>query len=154
MVIVRHTTVQDVPALQGVAEATGLFPGEMLPGMMRGFLEDPPDGSLWLTAEVNSQATGFCFAAPEVLTEATWNMKAIAVHASRQGEGIGSAIVRFLEEELQARGCRILIADTSGKDEFASTREFYARNGYIEEARIRNFWAAGDDKIIFWKSLT
>jgi len=46
-----------------------------------------------------------------------------------------------------------LIANTSGVDEFAQTRAFYFKNGYAEEARIRDFWDAGDDKIVFWKSL-
>ena len=46
-----------------------------------------------------------------------------------------------------------MIADTSGADEFAQTREFYRKNDYSEEARIRDFWAEGDDKVIFWKSL-
>ncbi|MEO1249198.1 MAG: GNAT family N-acetyltransferase, partial [Pseudomonadota bacterium] len=31
--------------------------------------------------------------------------------------------------------------------------EFYRRCGYVEEARIRDFWSAGDDKIVFWKAL-
>lgn len=68
--------------------------------------------------------------------------------------GCGGAIAKHLEAELKERGQRILIADTSGTDEFAQTREFYRKNGYAEEARIRDFWAAGDDKVVFWKSLS
>ena len=55
---------------------------------------------------------------------------------------------------LQAKGARILIADTSGTEAFAPPRAFYAANGYAEEARIRDFWATGDDKVVFWKALT
>jgi ribosomal protein S18 acetylase RimI-like enzyme len=58
-----------------------------------------------------------------------------------------------LEADLRAKGARILIADTSGSDEFTQTRAFYRKNGYSEEARIRDFWADGDDKVVFWKSL-
>jgi ribosomal protein S18 acetylase RimI-like enzyme len=46
-----------------------------------------------------------------------------------------------------------LIVDTSSLPEFESTRNFYRKNGYTEEARIREFWKAGDDKIIYRKSL-
>ena len=81
-------------------------------------------------------------------------MLAIAVLPSEQGSGHGGAIAGHLEALLKDRGERILIADTSGTDDFARTRAFYRKQGYAEEARIRDFWAEGDDKIVFWKSLT
>jgi ribosomal protein S18 acetylase RimI-like enzyme len=90
---------------------------------------------------------------PEALTDGTWNMLAIAVLPARQGEGRGGALVARLEAILRDRGQRVLIADTSGTDAFARTRAFYRVNGYAEEARIRDFWAEGDDKVVFWKSL-
>ena len=80
-------------------------------------------------------------------------MLAIAILPIEQGNGFGGAIAEHLETELKKRGQRILIAETSGTDAFAQTREFYRKNGYSEEARIRDFWAAGDDKVVFWKSL-
>lgn len=54
---------------------------------------------------------------------------------------------------IDADGVRILLADTSGTEDFAATRGFYAAKGYTEEARIRDFWAAGDDKVTFRKAL-
>ena len=54
---------------------------------------------------------------------------------------------------LQASGNRVLIVDTSGTESFSGTRRFYNRCGYTEEARIRDFWGPGDDKIVFWKAL-
>ena len=32
------------------------------------------------------------------------------------------------------------------------TREFDRKNGYYEEVRIREFYRAGDDKLVFRKS--
>ncbi len=81
-------------------------------------------------------------------------MLAIAVLPSRQGSGLGKALVAELEALLRAENHRVLIADTSGSPEFAQTREFYRKNGYAEEARIRDFWDKGDDKVTFWKSVT
>ena len=80
-------------------------------------------------------------------------MLAIAVLPSSQGLGHGGALVAHLEAVLRRRKQRILIVDTSGVDAFARTRDFYRKSGYTEEARIRDFWATGDDKIVFWKSL-
>ncbi len=151
--IIRPTKSVDIPLLKLVLDGTRLFPSEMLPDMMRGFLSNDDSEDVWLTCEDDGEAIGFCYAAPEVLTEGTWNMLAIAVLPSKQGSGKGGAIVAELENQLLKQGHRVLIADTSGKDDFTQTREFYRKNGYTEEARIRDFWAAGDDKIVFWKSL-
>lgn len=80
-------------------------------------------------------------------------MLAIAVAPGQHRSGAGSALVAKLEAVLRDRGHRILIAETSGLPEFERARNFYRQNSYAEEARIRDFWARGDDKIVFWKAL-
>lgn len=150
---IRPTMHDDIAALQEVLDRTALFPSEMLPDMMRDFLSDTQSSDIWLTCEADGKAVGFCYAVPEELAEGVWNMRAIAVQPTEQGGGCGSAIVAHLEAALKERSQRILIADTSGADAFEPTRAFYRKNGYIEEACIRDFWAEGDDKIVFWKSL-
>ena len=151
---IRPTKLDDTPALQEVLDSTELFPSEILPDMVARFLEHDDGSEIWLTNESAGQAIGFCYAVPEQLAEGAWNMLAIAVLPTEQGNGCGGAIVKHLEEMLRTREQRILIADTSGSEEFGPTRAFYRQNGYAEEARIRDFWAPGDDKIAFWKSLT
>jgi ribosomal protein S18 acetylase RimI-like enzyme len=54
---------------------------------------------------------------------------------------------------LAERGERVLLVETSGTEDFEYVRAFYRKNGYEEEARIREFYAAGVDKIIFRKML-
>lgn len=151
--LIRTTEENDVAGLARVLDETGLFPSEYLPGMLNGFLSEEDSTDAWLTCESDGQPVGFCYAAPEAMTEGSWNMLAIAVLPGKQGNGAGAAIVAELESRLRASGQRVLIADTSGTDEFTRTREFYRKNGYTEEARIRDFWAAGDDKVVFWKAL-
>jgi N-acetylglutamate synthase-like GNAT family acetyltransferase len=116
---IRPTQVEDIPALKVVADETGLFPSDMLPDMLAGFLSKTESNEIWLTSEVKGQAIGFCYAVPEKLTDGTWNMLAIAVLPSQQGGGHGSAIVKKLEDSLRTRGHRLIIADTSGTEQFA-----------------------------------
>lgn len=150
----RSTKQADIPALQNVLDGTELFPSEYLPDMVSGFLTMEDSSDVWLTCEAGDEPVGFCYAMPEQFTEGTWNMLAIAVLPSQQGGGCGAGLVAKLEQVLRDKGGRILIADTSGTEDFAQTRHFYKRNGYSEEARIRDFWGPGDDKVTFWKSLT
>lgn len=150
---IRPTKHDDLPDLQEVVDGTELFQSEMLPAMVGSFLSGDESRDLWLTCEVDGKAVGFCYAVPEDLTDGTWNMLALAVLPLLQGKGHGAALVAQPETTLKGREQRVLIVDTSGEATFAPTREFYRKNGYAEEARIRDFWAAGDDKIVFWKSL-
>lgn len=121
--------------------------------MMGSFLSGDKIQDVWLTYECDGEGAGFCYAVPEKLTDGTWNMLAIAVHPASQAKGVGSAIVKKLEAILFDRGQRVLIADTSGTVEFEKTREFYRKNGYLEVARIPEFWAVDNDKVVFWKRL-
>jgi len=77
----------------------------------------------------------------------------ISVHPERQSRGRGSALLRHVEAALAARGERMLLVETSGLPEFERTQAFYRGNGYGEEARIRHFHQAGEDKVIFRKAL-
>jgi ribosomal protein S18 acetylase RimI-like enzyme len=150
---IRPTKREDITALKAVLDETELFPSELLPDMLADLLSGTSATEIWLTVESGAAAAGFCYAAPEKLTDGTWNMLAIAVSPSRQGQGLGHALVKQLEDILRKAGQRILIADTSGTSQFAQTREFYRKCGYHEEARIREFWAEGDDKVTFRKAL-
>ncbi len=151
---VRPTLADDLPALKAMIDANDLFPSEMLDGMMAGyFLGDAPD-DLWFTFSSDDDwPSGVAYCAPERLTEGTWNMYLIAIHPERQGRGMGAALVRHIEELLARRGARILLVETSGLPPFEAARRFYRKCGYGEEARIRDFYQAGEDKIIFRKAL-
>ncbi|WP_421980741.1 GNAT family N-acetyltransferase [Roseibium sp.] len=150
---IRPSVANDIPSLQKIADSTGLFPPDLLPEMMGGFLSEGDGNSLWLTCEENGEAIAFCFASAETFAEGTWNMLALAVLPEKQGNGVGRAVVATLERLLQSGGNRVLIVDTSGTESFSGTRRFYLRCGYTQEARIRDFWGPGDDKIVFWKAL-
>ena len=150
--MIKPTSSDDIPGLQAVLEGTGLFPGDMLPDMLAPALSGETE-ALWLTCHVGGEAVGLCYTVPEAFADATWNMLALAVRPDLQGKRFGAALVQAVEHRLKDKDQRILIVDTSGTDEFALTRRFYARNGYEEEARIRDFWAKGDDKVTFRKAL-
>lgn len=150
--IIKPTTSDDVAGLTAVLDGTELFPSDMLPDMLAPALAGETE-AFGLTCHHAGQAVGLCYTVPEELADGTWNMLALAVRPDLQGKGLGAALVSAAERHLKGNGQRILIVETSGTDDFALTRKFYAQNGYEEEARIRDFWADGDDKVIFRKAL-
>ena len=87
------------------------------------------------------------------MTEGTWNLYLIAIHADRQGTGEGSKLIAHFERTLADEGQRVLLVETSGNPDFEQTCQFYRNNNYTEEARIWEFYTTGEDKIVFWKKL-
>ncbi|CAA9509904.1 MAG: hypothetical protein AVDCRST_MAG30-2418 [uncultured Solirubrobacteraceae bacterium] len=152
MHLIRDMMESDLPALEAVVDATELFPGELLDGMASGYFSGDAAGEAWLTLE-DDGPVALAYYVPERMTDGTWNVLAIAVHPASQGRGHGSALMRHIEETLAARGQRVLLVETSGVPAFERTRAFYRGLDYDEEARIRDFYAAGDDKVIFRKAL-
>lgn len=125
----------------------------MLDGMIAAyFAADAACQELWFTLH-DEQPIGVAYRAPERMTSGTWNLYLIAVHPSRQSCGHGAAFMSHIEALLAQRGERVLLVETSGLPEFERTRAFYLRNGYTREAVIRDFYNAGEDKIVFHKAL-
>lgn len=150
---IRPVVPGDVPALKALIEAAGLFPSDMLDDMLAPYFEQGRAGpQVWLTDD-DGGPVAVAYYAPERMTEGTWNLYLIAVHPDHQSRGRGSALLRHVEAALAARGERVLLVETSGLPEFERTRAFYRGNGYGEEARIRDFYQAGEDKVIFRKAL-
>ncbi len=149
---IRSIVPGDIPALKQVIDRNELFPSQMLDGMVSDYFDNPDTSDLWFTY-AEEQPVAIAYVAPEKMTEGTWNLYLIAVAPDLQGKGIGRSIVQYVENTLRAKGERILLVETSGLDEFKRTRIFYDKCGYEQEARIRDFYQAGEDKIVFRKSL-
>lgn len=149
---IRPARDADLAAIGAIAENTGLFPSDMLAEMIAGYL-DRVKADIWLTATLDDHPVGFGFCEPERMTSGTWNLLAIGVTPDRQSQGVGARLLRHLEAQLAHAGHRVLLVETLATPEFARTRSFYLNNGFVEEARIREFYEAGADKLVFWKHL-
>ena len=149
---VRALARADLPAIATILDGVALFPKEMLDDLAAPYLGGRED-HLWLVATAGDAITGFAYCEAERATEGCHNLLAIAVAADRQRAGHGAALLTALEATLAAGGARVLIVETSALPGYAGARAFYPRQGFGEEARIRDFYADGDDKIVFWKRL-
>ncbi|OYW68348.1 MAG: hypothetical protein B7Z40_03370 [Bosea sp. 12-68-7] len=117
------------------------------------FLSGTVQDDLWFIVIEDGAACAVAYCAPERMTNGTWNLLLIAVQEEHQGRGLGRQLTQQLERTLPGRGARILLVETSSLPSFERTRAVYRRLGYVEEARIREFYAAGEDKVVFWKRL-
>ena len=155
--MVRAAVLADRAGMLGVIAATKLFREDEL-GEMEQMLDTYLEGTagdeqFWAVAFASGTPAGVAYYAQERMTSGTWNLYFIGVDPRVQGKGYGRALVCFVEEALAARGERLLLVETSGLATFEATRTFYRKCGYEEEARVREFYRAGEDKIIFRKLL-
>ncbi|MBY0613482.1 MAG: GNAT family N-acetyltransferase [Beijerinckiaceae bacterium] len=154
---IRLATPPDRDGLLAVAASVGLFGPEEF-GEITSLVDRFLDGSSgaghdWLIASQNGATVGVAYIGPERMTSGTANLYFIGIRPDWQGAGCGAALITEIERRRKAAGDRILLVETMGIDDFAYQRAFYRRCGFHEEARIREFYDAGADKIIFWKAL-
>jgi len=58
----------------------------------------------------------------------------------------------FAEQKIRDAGGRLYIVETSGRESYLPTRKFYEKIGYTIAACVKDFYAVGDDKIIYTKT--
>ena len=152
--MIRETIHTDSDALLAIIQSSGQFDENGLAHVKETFdsyLEGKSE-DLWFTAD-DGEPVGVAYCAPEPVTDGTWNLLMLWTRDDRNGQGHGSALVSRVEKVLTERNVRLLVVETSGLPDFESARAFYSKCGFTQEARIKNFFAAGDDKIIYTKLL-
>jgi ribosomal protein S18 acetylase RimI-like enzyme len=87
------------------------------------------------------------------LTDAVYDLYWIVVHPAFWNRGAGSSLLRDAEADLKRRRARLLLIETSSKPSYETPRAFYRKHGYVEQARVRDYYAAGDHKLILGKAL-
>ena len=139
--------------LEGILVATAAFSQEEVGVALELFDESSADYEFIGAFEDNALLGYACFGATPA-TDGTYDLYWLAVDPAAQGRGVGRTLVRWVERELELRGARLLVIETSSRADYATTREFYARSGYQEAARVRDFYAPADDRIILTTRLT
>ena len=105
-------------------------------------------------AQGDNELVGYACYGATPGTLGTYDLYWIAVHPEHQGEGGGSRLLDEVERRLREREARMLVVETSARTDYESTRRFYERRGYGEFARIHDFYAFGDDRVIYAKRLS
>jgi len=158
---VRPAVPSDTPTLVSLGFASNLFTSDeaeaLLGDSLRSLFAMPATNPVDKIARVVDGAdglpVGWSFLSADTAAEGVWELLWIGVALCVQGSGVGAALLADAEVQSRAAGARILIISTASTASTARARAFYVRNGYQESGRIANFYAEGDDKVIFVKQL-
>jgi ribosomal protein S18 acetylase RimI-like enzyme len=111
----------------------------------------PKSGYAFFFAERGEEFVGYCAWGAVPLTEQSYDLYWIAVAPNCQGEGIGQELMALAERAVGRRGGGALYIETSSRGVYDRTRRFYRAAGYRQVARLRDFYAPGDHKVVFCK---
>jgi ribosomal protein S18 acetylase RimI-like enzyme len=154
---IRFMSHEDKPRVIKILRGTPEFkPFEVAVAeeLIDSYLNDPSgSGYHILVAEVDSTVTGYICYGLTPLTEGTWDIYWVAVSREKQGQGIGSALMQSAEKEIARDKGRLAIIETSSTPAYEKTRRFHMSHGYEIVARIPDFYAPGDGKLILQKRL-
>lgn len=165
----KETKESDLKDFNEVLQSTGFFYDyeiEAAEDFLKYQLEDGDESGIhyFMAEAVNdltnakgtSQAgkmVGFVCFGHDSCTISTWILYWMAVHCDYSGKGIGKALLKKLEDFAVSKGGTKIVGETSGRDLYKPTRDFYVKNGYQLAAEIPDYYSKGDSRVTIVKDI-
>ncbi|MEJ2013519.1 MAG: GNAT family N-acetyltransferase [Anaerolineales bacterium] len=153
MTHITGTIAEDAGAILAIARSEPLFtPQEaaIVAELLRDYIErEDRNGYFFLSAYQDSELVGFACYGPTPMTHGTYDLYWIAVASAWKGHGIGRQLLEAVEQRVRQLDGHLLVLDTSGRTDYAGTRAFYERLGFVRTAIVPDFYDAGDDLVIY-----
>lgn len=96
-----------------------------------------------------AEPVGYICFGPTLLTQGTYDLYWLVVDKKVQGRGFGKELVKFVARAVRTMGGRLVIAETSGREDYVPTRAFYDRAGFKNVGEIPDFYREGDSKVTY-----
>lgn len=151
----RPLTAADRRRIEDITRAVRVFRDDEIPVALEVFdaaAAGSPD-YVALGAVLDGQLVGWICWGPTPCTLGTYDLYWMAVDPRAQSAGVGTALVREMEGRL-AGSARLIVVETAGRPDYRPTRAFYEARGYRRAAVIPDFYAPGDDQVVYLKTLT
>lgn len=110
-------------------------------------------GYHFIFAEIEGKTLGYACFGPIPCTKHSFDLYWIGVHQNSRGNGIGRKVLQAVENNISEMSGKKIFIETSSTEKYHPTRKFYLDNNYTEAALLKDFYAPGDSKHIYEKSL-
>ena len=115
--------------------------------------EGEKSGYHFLLAELSGKTVGFAIFGPTPCTKSSWDLYWIAILKNIQGNGLGTKLLEYAEQQMIKKDARRCWIETSSQPSYSATCRFYRRNGYSQQAQLNHFYDEDDHLLIFGKDL-
>lgn len=154
----NHLLEKDLKELTVVMQSTGLFYDfeiEVALEVLQSILDrGEASGYYCIIATKNGVCVGYAVYGPTPCTLSGWDIYWMAVQKELQGKGLGSDLIKRTEQEIALQGGTAVWIETSGRPAYLPTRKFYEKHQYLKLAEIPGFYAPGDSKVIYGKTIS
>jgi len=146
----------DPETIKMIVTSTGFFRDDEIPvaaELAEEFLEKgAASGYEFLFAEIAGETVAYSCYGLIPCTLHSYDLYWIATHLDYMNRGIGKRLLQETEKAIFMAGGHGIYVETSSKEQYAPTRAFYENNQYLLQARFENFYAPGDDKLVYVKT--
>ncbi len=158
MSLIRAIGTADREAVRSLIEGTGVFKHyevDVAMELVDIALAKPgqDDYHPFVLVEDDGTVAAYACFGKNPMTKSTFDLYWLATRADRMGKGYGRKIVAFVEEEVKRRGGKLLVIETSSKEIYGATQEFYLKIGCTLAATLPGYYDEGDDKLIYLKQI-
>jgi D-alanine-D-alanine ligase len=147
----------DVAAIRRIVESTGYFhPPEVevaVELIVERLQKGLASGYHFVFIERDGRTIAYACYGPIACTAGSFDLYWIAVERDAQRGGLGRRLLAACEDRIAALSGRLIYIETSGRPQYADTREFYVRCNYRQAAVLSDFYAPGDDKVVYVKKV-
>ncbi|OIP01064.1 MAG: hypothetical protein AUJ98_05880 [Bacteroidetes bacterium CG2_30_33_31] len=106
-------------------------------------------GYSFIMVENDNEPIAFACFGKTPCTIDSFDLYWIAVHQKQKGKGVGKMLMKQVEEEILASKGRKIWIETAGRALYHPTRMFYENYGCKKIAVLPDFYADGDDKVVY-----
>lgn len=156
--MIRPITPDDIPTIVKLTADTEMFKPLEIQALQEVlsdyFALTMGQGHRAYLLEEDNRTFGYIYYAPAPMAENTWYVYWIAVTPGFQSRGIGGKLLKWAEDDVRMREGRLMFIETSALAHYEPTRKFYLRKGYKLAAQLSDWYADGDDMVVFRKRLT
>ena len=155
--MIRKIKQADVSELRNILNRVPNFSNEEVNVAMElieiaAFNETQNDYNIFIYEDDN-KIFGYHCTGRRPLTDGVYDLYWIVVDPTVQAKGIGKSLLDHAEKFVEDKKGRWILAETSSKESYTKTRNFYLRNKYSIVTQINDFYSLGDSLITFGKYL-
>lgn len=152
----RNVKHEDVETVRKIVTSTGFFSAEEIEIAVELVSENLEKGQAsgydFLFAESNEGETlGYACYGKIPGTKSSFALYWIAVFDKNQNQGVGGMLLWEVENDIFRHGGTGIYVETSSREQYDSTRAFYANNGYQLKAMFEDYYDKDDDLVFYVK---